>query len=123
MPAAAMAARSGDAVILAERDELPAPSVEALSRHEKPDVFILGPESVIGPEVEGSCGRSRAGSSGSRARRPVQNAIAFARFQSGTFGWGAEVPGQNFTIASRRGRSTPSAPHRSRRTACSRRFC
>ena len=46
MPAAAMAARSGDAVLFAEQDELPARDGEALKRHEKPDVFILGPESV-----------------------------------------------------------------------------
>ena len=100
IPAAAMAARSGDAVILAERGELPEASVQALRRHEKPDVFVLGPESVIGPEVE-----RRLRPLARRVQRvegptPVQNAIEFARFQSGSFGWGAEVPGQNFTIAS-----------------------
>ncbi|MEA2467689.1 MAG: hypothetical protein QOJ57_1815, partial [Thermoleophilaceae bacterium] len=30
---------------------------------------------------------------------PVDNAIAFARFKQGAFGWGAVVPGQNLTIA------------------------
>ena len=29
----------------------------------------------------------------------VDNAIAFARFKSGAFGWGAVVPGQNLTVA------------------------
>ena len=100
MPAAAMAARSGDAVLLAARDELPAPSVEALKRHEKPDVFILGPESVIGPEVEKKLKPLARRVQRVEGPTPVQNAIAFARFQSGRFGWGAEVPGQNFTIAS-----------------------
>ena len=100
MPAAAMAARSGDAVILAARNELPAASEQALKRHENPDIFILGPESVIGPQVE-----RKLRPLGRRVQRvdgptPVQNAIEFARFQSGSFGWGAEVPGQNFTIAS-----------------------
>lgn len=100
MPAAAMAARSGDAVLFAGRDDLPAPSVDALKRHEKPDVFILGPETVIGVEVE-----RKLQPLARRVRRvqgptPVLNAIEFARFQSGSFGWGAEVPGQNFTVAS-----------------------
>ena len=63
-------------------------------------MFILGPDSVIGPEVE-----KKLKPLARRVRRvqgptPVQNAIEFARFQSGSFGWGAEVPGQNFTVAS-----------------------
>jgi hypothetical protein len=100
MPAAAMAARSGDAVLFAERDGLPAPTVEALKRHDKPDVFIVGPETVVSEDVD-----KELKPLARRVRRiegptPVQNAIEFARFQSGSFGWGAEVPGQNFTIAS-----------------------
>ena len=31
---------------------------------------------------------------------PVENAIAFARYRQGNFGWGVEVPGYNFTLAS-----------------------
>ena len=100
MPAAAMAARSGDAVVFASGDELPEPSVEALKRHEKPDVFILGPETVIGREVERQLRPLARSVRRVDGPTPVQNAIEFARFQSGSFGWGAEVPGQNFTIAS-----------------------
>jgi hypothetical protein len=100
MPAAAMAARSGDAVLLASRDDLPAPSVEGLKRHEKPDVFILGPETVVGAEVERKLKPLARRVERIEGPTPVQNAIEFARFQSGGFGWGAEVPGQNFTIAS-----------------------
>ena len=100
MPAAAMAARSGDAVLLAARDDLPAPSVDGLKRHAKPDVFILGPESVIGAEVERKLKPLARRVQRVEGPTPVQNAIEFARFQSGSFGWGAEVPGQNFTVAS-----------------------
>ena len=100
MPAAAMAARSGDAVILAGANDLPAPSVEALRRHEKPDVFILGPETIIGSGVERKLRPLARRVQRVDGPTPVQNAIEFARFQSGSFGWGAEVPGQNFTIAS-----------------------
>ena len=31
---------------------------------------------------------------------PVENAIAFARYQKGDFGWGVVVPGYNFSLAS-----------------------
>jgi putative cell wall binding repeat protein len=100
MPAAAMAARSGDAVLFTEPDELPAPTVDALKRHEKPDVFIVGPESVVGQEVEKKLKPLARRVQRVEGPTPVQNAIAFARFQSGSFGWGAEVPGQNYTLAS-----------------------
>ena len=47
MPAAAWAARSGDAVLPVRRNAIPAPIVKALREHERPNVFVLGPESVI----------------------------------------------------------------------------
>ncbi len=34
-----------------------------------------------------------------QGRTPVTNAIAFARYQKGNFGWGVVVPGYNFTVA------------------------
>lgn len=99
LPAAAWASRSGDAVLFAKRDELPAATEKALGEHEKPDIYILGPESVIGKEVE-----EKLGDLGGKVRRvgeedPVENAVAFARYKRGNFGWGAVVPGQNLTIA------------------------
>ena len=100
VPAAALAARSGDAVLLASRTGLPAPTQAALKRHEKADVFILGPEAVIGSEVERRLRPLARRVTRIEGPTPVQNAIALARFESGGFGWGAEVPGQNFTIAS-----------------------
>jgi hypothetical protein len=100
VPAAALAARGGAAVLLTERGRLPRATADALKRHDRPDVFVLGPETVIGPRVARQL-RPLA----RRVRRiegatPVENAIAFARYQSGGFGWGARVPGQNLTIAS-----------------------
>ena len=43
MPAAAWAARSGDAVLPVRRNAIPAPIVKALREHEQPNVFVLGP--------------------------------------------------------------------------------
>ena len=99
MPAAAWAARSGDSVLLTRKDGVPSPTMKAIRTHERPDIYILGPESVIGPAVERELRRV------GRVRRiegptPVQNAIAFARYRAGSFGWGIVVPGFNFTLAS-----------------------
>ena len=125
MPAAAWAARSGDAVLLdARRTLCRAPTRKALREHEKPNIYVLGPEKVISPEVADAARQARQGDAASRARRPVENAIAFARYEQGGFGWGVTVPGYNFTLANtdaparRRGRGGARP-----RTACSRRCC
>ncbi|HEV2074799.1 MAG TPA: cell wall-binding repeat-containing protein, partial [Thermoleophilaceae bacterium] len=100
MPGAAWAARSGDPVLFTEADELPEPTRQALEEHEEPNIFVLGPESVISAEVE-----EELGELGGRVRRikgetPVEHAVEFARYRTGDFGWGLVTPGQNFTIAS-----------------------
>ncbi len=98
MPAAAWAARSGDSVLLTRKGRLPDATRKALREHEKPNIYLLGPTSVISKAVEKDLGRlgkvTRI-----QGRDPVQNAIAFARFEDGDFGWGVVVPGFNFTIA------------------------
>ena len=97
IPAAAWAARSGDAVLPVKRDSVPAPIVKALREHEKPSIYVLGPEKVIGKRVFSQLGKL------GKVRRiegptPVENAIAFARCCR-SFGWGVTVPGYNFTVA------------------------
>jgi len=99
MPAAAWAARNGDSVLFTKRDELPEATRKAVREHERPDIFILGPESVVGAGVEKELAKLGAVERIS-ADNPVDNAIEFARFQSEDFGWGITAPGQNFTVAS-----------------------
>lgn len=98
MPAAAWAARSGDSVLLTRKGSVPAAITKALREHEKPNIFLLGPERVISKTVEKQLGKL-----GKVTRiqgpTPVENAIAFARFEKGGFGWGVVVPGFNFTVA------------------------
>ena len=99
MPAAAWAARTGDAVLPVRRDSVPAPIAKALGEHSRPDIYVLGPERVIGKrafEALGRLGRVHR----IQGRTPVDNAIAFARYDRGGFGWGVVVPGYNFTVAS-----------------------
>jgi len=95
MPAAAWAARSGDAVLFVKKDTLPDITRKALVDHQKPHIWVLGPESVISAKVF-----KQLGALGTTTRiagaDPVSTAIEFARFKGG---WGARIPGQNLTIA------------------------
>jgi hypothetical protein len=102
MPAAAWAARSGDAALPVRRNEIPTPIARALREHERPNVYVLGPESVISKRVLDRLRSRRLARQVNRieAPNPVENAIAFARYKKGDFGWGVVVPGYNFSIAS-----------------------
>jgi len=95
MPAAAWAARSGDPIVFADGDEVPAGTKRVLKRHPDAPVFVLGPESAISDKaLKELNGATRVG-----AEDPVDNAIAFARFTSGGFGWNINDPGHGFAIA------------------------
>ncbi len=102
MPAAAWAARSGDSVLLTRRSSVPAPIIKALREHDRPNVFVLGPESVISKRVVDQIEKAKLARDVNRIEgpNPVENAIAFARYEKGDFGWGIVVPGYNFTLAS-----------------------
>lgn len=102
MPAAAWAARSGDAVLPVKAGSIPAPIVEALEAHERPNVYLLGTERVIGKEVADLLKRRKLARSVNRidGPTPVESAISFARYEKGDFGWGIVVPGYNFAVAS-----------------------
>jgi putative cell wall-binding protein len=102
MPAAAWAARSGDAALPVKKDAIPAPIVKALREHRRPNVFVLGPESVISKQVATQLKKRKLARNVERIQgpNPVENAIAFARYQKGDFGWGVVVPGYNFSLAS-----------------------
>jgi hypothetical protein len=99
MPAAAWAARSGDPVLFASKERVPAPTLTALRRHPGVPVYVLGPSSVISDHALEQVRKlapvvKRVGSDD-----PVENAIAFARFASGGFGWDINDPGHGFVIA------------------------
>jgi hypothetical protein len=99
MPAAGWAARSGDPVLYVRRRSVPESTRKALRRYEGVPVYVLGPTSVISAntlqEIEKLAGSvERVG-----AEDPVSNAIEFARFASGSFGWNINDPGHGFVIA------------------------
>ncbi len=98
MPAAAWAAKSGDSVLFAGRSSLPAATRRALERRDRPAIYVLGPESVISDTVVRRLRRlGRVRRIGGRT--PVENAVQFARFSDGTFGWGLRDPGHGLVFA------------------------
>jgi hypothetical protein len=99
MPAAAWAARSGDPVLYAQRDSVPAATLQALKRHEGVPLYVLGPESAISKKAFGEIEKvnpevTRVGADGA-----IENAIAFARYSADDFGWNINDPGHGFVIA------------------------
>ena len=98
MPAAAWSAHSGDSVLLTRKDELPEETRKALTEHEKPNIYVLGPTAVISQKVEDEL-KKLGKVQRIEGKTAVENAIEFARFDDGDFGWGIEVPGYNFTVA------------------------
>jgi len=100
MPAAAWAARSGDPVLFVDRDRVPEPTIAALKRHEKASVFLLGPDTVASEKVLSEVENVAPAVQRVSGEEPVSNAIAFARFNGGSFGWNITDPGHGLTIAS-----------------------
>jgi hypothetical protein len=99
MPAAGYAAKSGDPVLFTRANQLPPETVVALKRHKNPDIFILGPDSVVSKGVEEELDKL---GKVTRIQGPdsVTNAIAFARYTNGRFGWGVVDPGHGLVFES-----------------------
>ena len=98
MPAAGWAARSGDPVLWTLKDSLPAETRAAIQSHPRARIYVLGPPEAISDGVFrqlAKLGKTKriAGAD------PVANAIAFARFTDGRFGWGVVDPGHGLVFA------------------------
>jgi hypothetical protein len=98
-PAGAWGARSGDAILPVKRESVPGPIKKAIQEHDKPNVYVLGPEKVIGKGVLKQLTPLAKSVHRIQGQTPVDNAIAFAKYQQGSFGWAVVVPGYNFTLA------------------------
>lgn len=99
MPAAAWAARSGDPVLYAEPDELPAATASALKKHPEVPVYVLGPSSAISSGVVREIAKISKQVKRVSGEDPVANALALARYRDGSFGWNINDPGHGFVLA------------------------
>lgn len=98
-PAAAWAARSGDPVLYAAGDEVPKPTASFLKSHRKAPVYVLGPSSAISSAAVRAIARIDPKVHRVSGEDPVSNAIAFARYANGGFGWNVNDPGHGFVLA------------------------
>jgi hypothetical protein len=99
MPAAGWAAKSGQPVLWVTRDAIPAATRAAIASHKRPKIYVLGPESAVSKKVLQQL--SKLGATRRIAGAdPVANAIAFARFSDGSFGWNVVDPGHGLVFAS-----------------------
>ena len=99
MPAAGWAARSGDPVLFVERDSVPDATREALKNYDDVPAYVLGPESAVSSEAMQEIAKLTFSVERVGDEDPVANAVEFARFASGSFGWNINDPGHGFVIA------------------------
>ena len=104
LPAAAWSAYSGDALVLVDRDTVPAATRRVIAQREKltlerPTMYVIGPEDVISESVVaelsayGEVKRVEGDSA-------VETAIALARYRDPEtlFGWGLRRAPANFSL-------------------------
>ena len=99
MPAAAWAARSGDPVLFASGAGLPRPTAAVLKRHRDVPVYVLGPSSAVPSQIVRAVAELGNEVHRVSGEDPVANAIAFARYADGGFGWNVNDPGHGFVLA------------------------
>jgi hypothetical protein len=99
MPAAAWAARSGDPVLYTEAGKLPPATATALRKHAKVPVFVLGPPQAVSAAALKEIGKIDRHVKRVGGKDPVANALALARYRSGSFGWNVNDPGHGFVLA------------------------
>ena len=110
MPAAGWAAESGDPLLFVSSNGVPAATVAALQAHQHPNIYVLGPASVIPDSVFAELGKygpvKRVG-----LDDPAANSVAFAEYRDpacvknqpcvhvpGSFGWALTSPGHGYTL-------------------------
>jgi len=99
MPAAAWAARSGDPVLFTGKSEVPEATRAALRRHVASAVYVLGPQSMVSKTAVSQIARVSASVQRVGATGAVQNALLFARYTDGSFGWNINDPGHGMELA------------------------
>jgi ell wall binding domain 2 (CWB2) len=110
MPAAGWAAESGDPVLFVNSSGVPQATREDLLAHQSPQIYVLGPPSVIPNSVVkqlGKYGKVKRIGGGD----PASNSVAFAEYRDppcaykqpcahvpGSFGWAIRSPGHGYTL-------------------------
>jgi hypothetical protein len=101
MPAAGWAARSGDPLLWVTATGVPPETAAAIKAHKQAAIYVLGPAGSVPDTVLDALGKL------GKVKRiagtdPVTNAITFARYKDGDFGWYVVDPGHGVVFASTR---------------------
>jgi hypothetical protein len=101
MPAAAWAAKSGDPVLWVSATAIPPETTAAIKTHKAAKLYVLGPADSVPDAILTQLGKLGTVKRISGAD-PIANAITFARYHDGTFGWNIVDPGHGLVFASTR---------------------
>src|SRR3954451_15991794 len=99
MPAAGYAAKAGVPVLWANKDRLPPATRTAIKAHKNAAIYVLGPADAISDAVVTEL-KKLGDVQRIQGADPVSNAVAFARFADGRFGWNVVDPGHGLVFAS-----------------------
>jgi hypothetical protein len=99
MPAAAWAARSGDPVLYASGAKLPKATAAALKKYAKVPIYVLGPPAAVPSSAVREINAIAKDVHRVSGKDPVVNAVTFARYGDGSFGWNVNDPGHGFVLA------------------------
>jgi hypothetical protein len=110
MPAAGLSAQSATPILLVSRAGVPPSTTALLRRLHRPTIYVVSPATVSSKALSelrrlGTVVRIVDDSAGDESPRaatvedPVDNAIAVARFQHGSFGWGVHEAGHGLVFA------------------------
>jgi hypothetical protein len=78
---------------------VPRATIEALRKYEGIPVYVLGPEAAISADAMAQIKEAAPSAKRVAGENPVSNAIAFARFADGSFGWNINDPGHGLVLA------------------------
>ena len=101
VPAAGWAAKSGDPVLVSERDSVPRATKAALERHQQPKIYVLAPESEVGKKAITELRRLGRVKRITTVEDPVAAAISFARYVDLPFGWEVTDPGHGLVFVNK----------------------
>jgi hypothetical protein len=110
MPAAGWSAESGDPILFVTRNSIPQPTRQALLSHQSPNIYVVGPPSVVPDSILGQL-RKYGKVKRVAGADPSANSVAFTTYRDppcafgqpcahvpGSFGWAIRSPGHGYTL-------------------------
>ena len=110
MPAAGWSAESGDPILFVTRNAIPQPTQQALLSHQRPNIYVVGPPSVVPDPILAQL-RKYGKVKRIAGADPSANSVAFTTYRDppcafgqpcahipGSFGWALRSPGHGYVL-------------------------